>query len=1521
MSRKSHPFATPVAPAARSGPVEGPKSPIERPESPAEGGSDVTRILQRAVDEAVRLLGADGAVIGLLDEQGRLRFAYESGLSESRVQRWRSTLEASGGDARGLIARAITKREVQTTDDYPADESFEHSERGDAMVREIGIRSLVAAPLIVRDRSVGALAIHADRPSAFTERDIALARALADHAAAAIGTARLIERLAASEAALARRVDIQRSLSTTGAALASLHDPGEVLRSTVDVAVRLLGADGALLDLVDPATGRIRWAHDAGLEDEPSRQLLRALELEVGEGMFGRAVAAGQVLVTGDYLADTAFVHAEGSDEFVRRLGIRSMIAAPLIDEVGSIGVIGVYTSRPDAFGDEEIALTRSFASQATIAVRNARFIDELGRSRAEIARRADAERTLRELAARLTTIRAPDDLLQYVVDGALRLLNADRAQLDLMGPDGYMRVAHEAGTIELVPVAEPEMLIEPHVGMNALAIAAQGPVMTGDYLADERFPHLPESDAYVAQMGIRSVAAAPLIVDGEVLGVLKANARRPDAFGPTDGELLLAIAQQAAVALSNARLIDELEVSRRDIVRRADAERALREISARITAIHDPADVLQQVVDEAARLLDADGAILELVDPTDEHLLRWAYDADVSGHFDPRFVRELTLPVGVGLTGRAVAEGRVLIADDDLAGEFPRSVDSDRFFETTGYRSMLAAPIIGDAGPLGALEVYSTRPHAFGERDADLIRGFATQAAIAIANARLIDDLDVSRRELARLAEHERALREISARITALRDPDEVLQLVVEEARRLIGSDGAHLALMVEDRSHLRPVVAAGVDDETRRWILDLVFPLHGGINGLAASLGRPIRSDDYLVDPRIPHEAEDQYTAARLGIRGMAAVPLRAPAGEIVGTLAVSFRTPHEVDDESIGLLQVLGDQAAVAVSNARLDALLRQSEVRYRHLVENSPDLIWSIDEDARFTFLSDTCERLTGWQPEDLLGGHFGGLVHPSSRDVAEVDWVDGLIDGSNEIRGRVNLLHRDGRPIPAEFIAVSRVLGGRFVGANGSVRDMSERDRLERELKESEERFRFLVENSPDIVFSCDAEGNFTYLSDSLERLLGWPPSELVDRHFGTIIDAGSLPTAFERWTEALSNPGEPISSRLDLVHRDGRRIPYDIRAVASAVDGVVTGLHGSSRDASERARLEADLRQSEARFRDLVETSPDGVWQADADGRFTFWSERATAIFGWSAGDVVGRPYLEVVDASSHPEANEAWDRLVRGDDLVRVRLPLRHLDGTIIPAEVSAVAFARDGRFAGAQGTVRDLRERERLEGDLRRQAGELAARDERAHLARELHDSVTQALFSMTLITRSTELLLTKDPVAAGERLATLRDLQRDALAEMRALIFELRPGGLEQDGLVAALRRQATAVQGRIGLPVVVEAELDERLPNEVEDCLYRIGQEALHNVVKHAAAHTVRLVVGRVPDGVRIAVVDDGSGFDAGSVPPGHLGLAGMRARAERIGGRFRVESRPGRGTTIEVVVPVEVAAAPEGSAAG
>jgi signal transduction histidine kinase len=177
----------------------------------------------------------------------------------------------------------------------------------------------------------------------------------------------------------------------------------------------------------------------------------------------------------------------------------------------------------------------------------------------------------------------------------------------------------------------------------------------------------------------------------------------------------------------------------------------------------------------------------------------------------------------------------------------------------------------------------------------------------------------------------------------------------------------------------------------------------------------------------------------------------------------------------------------------------------------------------------------------------------------------------------------------------------------------------------------------------------------------------------------------------------------------------------------------------------------------------------------------------------------------------------------------------------------------------------------------------------------------------------------------VAARAQLVQLRDLQREALAEMRALIFELRPGNLEQDGLTRALRTHTAALQGRIGLPVVVESTIDERLPLPIEEVLYRIAQEALHNVVKHANAQQVKVEVGRVSSGVRMRIVDDGRGFDPEKVPTGHLGLAGMQSRATKVGARFACRSVPGEGTTVEVTVPnaaiAAAGAAPMGTGSG
>lgn len=209
-------------------------------------------------------------------------------------------------------------------------------------------------------------------------------------------------------------------------------------------------------------------------------------------------------------------------------------------------------------------------------------------------------------------------------------------------------------------------------------------------------------------------------------------------------------------------------------------------------------------------------------------------------------------------------------------------------------------------------------------------------------------------------------------------------------------------------------------------------------------------------------------------------------------------------------------------------------------------------------------------------------------------------------------------------------------------------------------------------------------------------------------------------------------------------------------------------------------------------------------------------------------------------------------------------------------------------------------------------------SAAEERNRLARELHDSVSQALFSMTLQTRAAQLALERDGLdasaALGDRLARLRELTEGAHAEMRALIFELRPEAIAEEGLVGAIRKHAGGITARDELPVEVEAAADLiELPADVEEEMYRLVQEALGNVARHARASRARVrlhATATEPRQLIVEIEDDGIGFDPELPRPGHLGLGTMAQRAARLGGTLGVSSAPSRGTVIRATVPVD-----------
>jgi len=210
-----------------------------------------------------------------------------------------------------------------------------------------------------------------------------------------------------------------------------------------------------------------------------------------------------------------------------------------------------------------------------------------------------------------------------------------------------------------------------------------------------------------------------------------------------------------------------------------------------------------------------------------------------------------------------------------------------------------------------------------------------------------------------------------------------------------------------------------------------------------------------------------------------------------------------------------------------------------------------------------------------------------------------------------------------------------------------------------------------------------------------------------------------------------------------------------------------------------------------------------------------------------------------------------------------------------------------------------------------LHEQAGQLAVVEERQRIARELHDSVTQSLYSASLYINAAKMALSKgkDEVVA-ENLQELHNMTREAMLDMRLLIFELHPPILETEGLVTALQTRLESVEARSGIQAEFNVVGEQRLPLSVEIELYRIAQEALTNVVKHAKAQQVSVYMQFDDDSFRMKVWDNGVGFDSKKMnQSGGRGLSGIQERIERINGQLYVESAPGKGTTLEVTVDI------------
>jgi signal transduction histidine kinase len=232
---------------------------------------------------------------------------------------------------------------------------------------------------------------------------------------------------------------------------------------------------------------------------------------------------------------------------------------------------------------------------------------------------------------------------------------------------------------------------------------------------------------------------------------------------------------------------------------------------------------------------------------------------------------------------------------------------------------------------------------------------------------------------------------------------------------------------------------------------------------------------------------------------------------------------------------------------------------------------------------------------------------------------------------------------------------------------------------------------------------------------------------------------------------------------------------------------------------------------------------------------------------------------------------------------------------------QTSSKPVCKGDQVVGVQGVLSNITNRKLFEAQLK----QIAATAERERLARDLHDSVTQALFTTSLIADTLPRVWERDPGEARKGLEQIRRLSNGALAEMRALLIELRPHALDEQGLDILLRQLADGIMALTHITITTTIMGDCKLPREVQMGLYRIAQEALNNIIKHSNASIAKLNLNCTEEGVILSVIDNGRGFDLDTSPLDHYGLKIMHERSLAIDANIRINSRLGQGT--EVVV--------------